>query len=674
MSPRFIGSILTGVVLAIGAVGAARAQPTGGHMEHDMGFLARIAAQVGHAAEALWDVLATIPQMPDELGRAFTAIWLSAPAELPPLLTLAVAATIASLVLAMPLLLRLAGGPRLERWLAGETRFGRALRLIAFDVVAFLISVALASVLVYLLFKREFLIGIFAVSLVGAAVRWRLSMLVPEILLRPHHPELRLIAVDDAKSRLAVRVAGVMLALGILFINPAPVLLAAGFAVRPAQALALIVGTLMATGGFYGVRRFFDGQRSAGAVVAQLLVLFLWLAWTVGVVMLEFRIYHGLVWSLGIIAATAGVDRLLALAAEPPREGARQVSSSTGVLVIVTLRRIVLAVAGTLVAGLVARLWLIDIIGVVDQGYWKIVRESVVIALGVLVAGYAAYEALRAWAKAKFGEYDAATPMAADDEHATPATRLSSVMPVLQGALGALIIATAVLLALSHLGVNVAPLIAGAGIFGLAIGFGSQALVRDIVAGIFYMFDDAFRLGEYIETGKHKGTVERIALRSVRLRHQNGQIHTLPYGQLGAVTNYSRDFSTMKFNLRLARDTDVEKVRKLVKKTGQQMLDDPELGREFILPLKMQGIADIQENALVCRFKFTVRPGKPTLVQREALKRLYRVFTQQGIAFASNAVVVQSTPGVAAEAAAAARVATTGGVDRSAAALADANR
>jgi hypothetical protein len=118
------------------------------------------------------------------------------------------------------------------------------------------------------------------------------------------------------------------------------------------------------------------------------------------------------------------------------------------------------------------------------------------------------------------------------------------VLPVLQGALGALIIATAALLALSHLGVNVAPLIAGAGIFGLAIGFGSQALVRDIVAGIFYMFDDAFRLGEYIEAGKHKGTVERIALRSVRLRHQNGQIHTLPYGQLGAVTNYSRDYST----------------------------------------------------------------------------------------------------------------------------------
>jgi small-conductance mechanosensitive channel len=140
------------------------------------------------------------------------------------------------------------------------------------------------------------------------------------------------------------------------------------------------------------------------------------------------------------------------------------------------------------------------------------------------------------------------------------------------------------------------------------------------------------------------------------------------------VTNYSRDYSTIKFNLRLARDTDVEKVRKLVKKLGQQMLDDPELGKEFLQPLKLQGVADIQENALVCRFKFTVRPGKPTLIQREALKRLYRVFTEQGIAFASTAVVVQSAPGVPTErSAAAARVASMATADRSSALPADGN-
>ena len=206
----------------------------------------------------------------------------------------------------------------------------------------------------------------------------------------------------------------------------------------------------------------------------------------------------------------------------------------------------------------------------------------------------------------------------------------------------------AVLLALSQLGIEITPLLAGAGVFGLALSFGSQALVRDIVSGVFFMFDDAFRVGEYIDTGKLKGTVEMLSLRSVRLRHQNGQVHTIPYGQLSAITNYSRDWQTVKFNLRLARDTDIEKVRKAVKQLGQQMLEDPDLGREFLQPLKLQGVAEIADNALIVRLKFTARPLKPSWVQRESLKRLYRLFGEKGIDFASNAVRVE-TVGAAGE-------------------------
>jgi small-conductance mechanosensitive channel len=159
------------------------------------------------------------------------------------------------------------------------------------------------------------------------------------------------------------------------------------------------------------------------------------------------------------------------------------------------------------------------------------------------------------------------------------------------------------------------------------------------------MIDDAFRIGEYIDAGRHKGTVEKISLRSVRLRHQNGQFHTIPFGQLGSVTNFSRDWATIKFNLRLARDTDIEKARKIAKELGRAMLEDPEIGKEFLLPLKMQGIADIQENAIVCRFKLTAHPAKPTYVQREAVKRLFKAFNENGIAFASSAVIVQTADG-----------------------------
>ncbi|WP_306341999.1 mechanosensitive ion channel domain-containing protein, partial [Escherichia coli] len=100
-------------------------------------------------------------------------------------------------------------------------------------------------------------------------------------------------------------------------------------------------------------------------------------------------------------------------------------------------------------------------------------------------------------------------------------------------------------------------------------------------------------------------------LRSLKVRHQNGQINTIPFGQLGAITNFSRDWVTVKFNLRMSHDTDIELVRKTVKKIGQEMLTDPELGPQLLEPLKMQGVADIQDNALVLRFKFTAKPGKP---------------------------------------------------------------
>jgi small-conductance mechanosensitive channel len=219
-----------------------------------------------------------------------------------------------------------------------------------------------------------------------------------------------------------------------------------------------------------------------------------------------------------------------------------------------------------------------------------------------------------------------------------------------------------VLLALSQLGIEITPLLAGAGVFGLAISFGSQALVRDIVSGIFFMADDAFRVGEYIDTGRLKGTVERISLRSVRLRHQNGQIHTIPFGQLTSISNFSRDWQTVKFNLRLARDTDIEKVRKTVKQLGQEMQKDPELGKELLQPLKLQGVAEIADSALVVRLKFTARPLKPSWVQREALKRLHRVFGEKGIEFASGAITVQTAgPGAPPELAAGAAAGTAAG-------------
>ena len=120
--------------------------------------------------------------------------------------------------------------------------------------------------------------------------------------------------------------------------------------------------------------------------------------------------------------------------------------------------------------------------------------------------------------------------------------RLRTLLPIFRNALAVFIGVVAVLTILAGLGVQIMPLIAGAGIFGVAIGFGSQTLVKDVLSGVFYMLDDAFRVGEYIQSGSYKGTVESFSLRSVRLRHHRGPVFTVPFGELGAVQNMSRDW------------------------------------------------------------------------------------------------------------------------------------
>jgi len=227
------------------------------------------------------------------------------------------------------------------------------------------------------------------------------------------------------------------------------------------------------------------------------------------------------------------------------------------------------------------------------------------------------------------------------------ASRVHTVLPLLRATIAVVIFVLLLLLVLSQLGVNITPLIAGASVLGLAISFGSQTLVKDIVSGIFYLIDDAFRVGDYVDSGRVKGTVEGFTLRSIKMRHQNGQVHTIPFGQLGTITNYSRDWVTVKFNLRLARDVNLEQVRKTTKKIGQEMMADPALAPELLVPLKLQGVADIADNALVLRFKFTAKPTNPSIIQRQAVKKIYQTFVEKGINFASSAITVQTAAGQA---------------------------
>ncbi|MFO1147092.1 MAG: mechanosensitive ion channel family protein [Alsobacter sp.] len=287
-----------------------------------------------------------------------------------------------------------------------------------------------------------------------------------------------------------------------------------------------------------------------------------------------------------------------------------------------------------LAAGYLARAWLVDGLAMVSAADWPGLSRH------WWFAGLTALAGVLAWEVVNFISQAYLAPPAQDGGTATPAapgagSRARTLAPLLRAAVLTLVVLLFTLAVLSILGVNITPLVAGASILGLAISFGSQTLVRDIITGVFYLAEDAFRVGEYIDCGKAKGTVEGFALRSLRLRHQSGQLHTIPFGQLGQVTNFSRDWSTIKINLRFARDTNLEKLRKATKKIGQQLLDETDYAPDFIEPLKMQGVAEVLDDALVVRFKFTVLPKRPSEIQREAIRRLLTDLPAAGVKFAA---------------------------------------
>jgi small-conductance mechanosensitive channel len=214
---------------------------------------------------------------------------------------------------------------------------------------------------------------------------------------------------------------------------------------------------------------------------------------------------------------------------------------------------------------------------------------------------------------------------------ASPRSRLGTLVPLLSLVGKSAIVALAFLSVLVSLGVNVWPLITGLSVFGLAIGFGSQTLVKDIVSGLFFLADDAFRIGEYIETSGAKGTVEKISVRSVTLRNPRGPVATIPYGQISKVVNFSRDWAIEKIQFRVAIDTDVELLRKLFKKIGQDLLEDPELAPGLLETFKSQGISDVEDGTLVVRGKFVAKPGSQTLIRRAVYKAVLQAFRENNI-------------------------------------------
>jgi small-conductance mechanosensitive channel len=197
---------------------------------------------------------------------------------------------------------------------------------------------------------------------------------------------------------------------------------------------------------------------------------------------------------------------------------------------------------------------------------------------------------------------------------------------------------------LSSIGVNIAPLIAGAGVVGLAIGFGAQTLVKDIISGLFFLIDDAFRVGDFVETAGTKGMVEHISLRSLRLRHPRGMVYTIPFGGLGSVTNFSRDYIITKLDIRIRYDADIDQIRKIIKRINRELEEDDAIGPVLLSKIKSQGVREMDDSAMIVRVKFKTIPGEQFIVRREVYRRIQEFFREYNIEFAHRNVTVYLPP------------------------------
>lgn len=299
---------------------------------------------------------------------------------------------------------------------------------------------------------------------------------------------------------------------------------------------------------------------------------------------------------------------------------------------------------------ILADLWELEAADIAGESFGAHLASAAVELVFLLVVAYGLWELMNvltdrqiAIERATLG-VDENAEGKQDGEGGRGGTRLGTVMPLLRGVVRFFILLLTLLAVFGLLGVNVTPLLAGAGVVGLALGFGAQTLVRDILSGVFFLVDDAFRQGEYIEIGETRGTVESISIRSMQLRHHTGPLHTIPFGEIARLTNYSRDWVIMKLPMRVTYDTDVERLRKLIKALGKELMEDPEHGPNFLEPLKSQGVIQMDDSAMIVRVKFKCLPGDQWVLRKVVYARIRELFAREGIRFAHREVTVRVAP------------------------------
>ncbi len=200
------------------------------------------------------------------------------------------------------------------------------------------------------------------------------------------------------------------------------------------------------------------------------------------------------------------------------------------------------------------------------------------------------------------------------------------------------------LLALGQLGINLAPLIAGAGIAGVAIGFGSKAAIEDFLSGLFMMIEDTYSVGDDIDFGKGRGTVEKVSLRSTSIRTRQGVVWTVPNGRIDFVANFSQLWARAQIDVEVSYDCDLRQAMEVIRQAGQEMWEDPEWGGdELSEPPQVKGVQSLGESGIFIRVRAKTRSSVQWRTERELRLRIKEALDAAGIEmpFPHRTLIVQ---------------------------------
>ena len=523
------------------------------------------------------------------------------------------------------------------------------------DLAVFAIAVLAAF---YALYQGHEQSRLFVLTVIGAVVAFRLVALTSRFLLEPDAPALRLLPLDDRGARRLHSGILQMAAVHLTGVSFMFLLDRLGAPAASAAVLIVFMGTLLlvlAIATIWAIRHHIGslmlGKDGGGPLTrlfaelwpllasAYLLVVYA----TIVMDVLDGQPPEGRgILSVLLLVALPIADlvlgRMLHAAVAKRADGKTRQAGLSYEPVLRKALHIVVVVVGML---LLAQLWNISFINMAERGLGERLAGEL---LGIAIVLLLAYllSALGGTALERLTEQEGGLPAGANgDEGSTVvATRLATLLPLIRGTLHGTVIVMTVLGVLSALGINILPLLAGASVVGVAIAFGAQTLVRDIVSGAFFLADDAFRVGEYIEVGESKGTVEKIKIRSLFLRHHRGAINILPYGEIRRLRNQSRDWVIDKMTIGITYDSDLEKARKLIKKIGQELADNPEYASKVIEPLKMQGVEQFGDFAIQIRMKMKTLPNEQFVIRRKAYAMIKKAFDENGIKFAFPTVQV----------------------------------